>query len=200
MTPSEIDELERLEQAATPGEWEALDAEPISPSFAIVTDMFPLSEAVCPAVLSKQDADFIAALRNAAPSLLKMARELLDRKEMSDNTTLVATKPEALALIAAAKLAADQASAFGFQPEPHTKGKPDKWTILAIRILSFGERDDVADGLDAEMAALTKLAAERKAALSDIFNEACLSRVCSHDEAFDALDRIRSQARAAGGA
>lgn len=41
-----------------------------------------------------------------------------------------------------------------FQREQHTIGKADQWTILAIRILNFMDREDVADGLDKEYAAL----------------------------------------------
>lgn len=45
-----------------------------------------------------------------------------------------------------------------FQPEPHTEDKTDKWLILALRILSYIERDDVAEGLEAEVERLrTKL-------------------------------------------
>ena len=43
-----------------------------------------------------------------------------------------------------------------FQREKHTIGQSDQWTILAIRMLAFMDREDVADGLDKEVAKLEK--------------------------------------------
>lgn len=50
----------------------------------------------------------------------------------------------------------DVLCASGFQREPHTIGKSDQWTILAIRMLAFMDREDVADGLDQEIAQLER--------------------------------------------
>ena len=37
-----------------------------------------------------------------------------------------------------------------FQPEEHTMHYDDKWLILAVRMLHYMDRDDVADGLEDE--------------------------------------------------
>ena len=42
------------------------------------------------------------------------------------------------------------------QPERETVGADDQWLILALRILAAIDREDVADGLEAEFERLRK--------------------------------------------
>ena len=42
------------------------------------------------------------------------------------------------------------------QPERETVGADDQWLILALRILAVIDREDVADGLEAEFERLRK--------------------------------------------
>lgn len=75
LTPAELDELAALEAKATPGEWKLL-AQPLSSDY--LTSVYV--EGACVATTSgareRADAALIAALRNAAPALLSMARRL----------------------------------------------------------------------------------------------------------------------------
>lgn len=84
LSPAELDELERLVAAATDGPWingERILAEEgcIALQVEDHADIYRVTEDgncnVACATFEQQDADCVVALRNAAPSLLAMARE-----------------------------------------------------------------------------------------------------------------------------
>jgi len=65
MTERDLDELERLERAATPGPW-----------FEVKMGTVWLSVPMMAGILAGSDAAFIASARNALPALIARVREL----------------------------------------------------------------------------------------------------------------------------
>lgn len=80
MTPEQIDEIERLEKAATPGPWESTHSEipSVGTSSFIVRKSTPHRQVGRVSALDEAgvaDARLIAAVRNNLPALLAAARE-----------------------------------------------------------------------------------------------------------------------------
>lgn len=60
-----------------------------------------------------------------------------------------------------------------FKPDKDTEHRQDTWLILAIRILNHMEREDVADGIDTEYAALEQQLSIYAANLRKINKDLC---------------------------
>lgn len=98
MTPEQLDELERLEAEATPGEW-LLRELPRGHGFAIESE--ENTGNVGRAYNDEsEDAQFIAALRNNAKALIEAARNGLGRweidKELNEQRHLLIAENEKL--------------------------------------------------------------------------------------------------------
>jgi len=74
MTNEQLDELERLEKAATNANWVSPKAKKDGTCQVYATHNGPLRCCVPVANTTKHDGDFIASLRNACPALLSLAR------------------------------------------------------------------------------------------------------------------------------
>jgi hypothetical protein len=75
MTSKELDELQALADAATPGPWEFRKYGISSPTVPVVSWMYEWEDC-CPN--SAADSDFICAVREAVPKLIQIAREYKD--------------------------------------------------------------------------------------------------------------------------
>lgn len=118
LTAAELDELERLEAAATPGEWQRLLSERTIYSVADPDDWDPIATDVY-----ATDAALIAAARNALPTLLAMARnyvfemthqsnvEKINEKCISDIDRVCAERDRYLAALKAEALTRAQVAA-----------------------------------------------------------------------------------------
>lgn len=73
MTPAELDELEKLANAATPGPWEALDN---GDAYVVLGDV---TDICCPH--HAEDMEFIASSREAIPKLIVEVRRLREKNE-----------------------------------------------------------------------------------------------------------------------
>lgn len=84
LTSEQLDELERLEKAATPGRWETLKTQKTHAGIKrVYTDelgrrctSFPV-QCCSTTEPNAENARFIGTLRNVAPALIAMAREPL---------------------------------------------------------------------------------------------------------------------------
>lgn len=98
LTPAELDELERLEKEASPGEWEAV----FVPQADLEQDWVIQSTTALrwyAEVIQEPDALLIASARNALPRLIAMAREAVRlenelKTEKLVNDVLVALEKE----------------------------------------------------------------------------------------------------------
>lgn len=75
MTSDQLDALERLEKAATNEPWASPKAKKDGTCQVYATHDGPLRRCVPVANTMKPDGDFIAAIRNAFPAMLKALRE-----------------------------------------------------------------------------------------------------------------------------
>jgi hypothetical protein len=73
MNPTDLDELERLAAAATPGPWEAI--RPRINIRIMAGDRYVLESGPC-GVRTEEDGQFIAAARAAVPALIAEVRRL----------------------------------------------------------------------------------------------------------------------------
>lgn len=180
MTEEQLAELERLEKAATPGEWSASDASSYDAGTNIeigakgglyVASITYDAAFVNPAehLRGKADADLIAAFRNALPSLVATIRELRARAEAAERPTAPVAGSEREAEEADATLLREQwwqlitAAGHGTPVEPQDcMGVERTEAAVASITKAAAERDQLRERSEAALAA--KLAEVSEAA------------------------------------